>query len=307
MPASTPNDVPTGKSSFRSGDSIRITNVQRGEGILTVTADYELSSEPEARISLHITSTKGSGWSRTAASQSKTISKGKGSVTLHHPNVTEGLPHVSFYPTKGGSSFGGIYFGTPEEVAESRKYRLNYMLDAKKDSAAVPDDAVSKAAELRRAKPRQYDFAKASLGDVLRFIATDAGISFISLPEDHPANNKLVTFSIKASPFEVLENLCRTNGLVLLLDKDLWMIRPADDQALVGKAYEIPKTAPKADVILQDIRSLLNLPAEKTESKKQGKAESPQVTFKEAENSVYAVATRQQHTWIEAYFKGLGR
>ncbi len=39
----------------------------------------------------------------------------------------------------------------------------------------------------------------------------------------------------------MLENLCRTNGLVLLLDKDLWMIRPADDQALVGKAYEIEK------------------------------------------------------------------
>lgn len=623
LPASTPSDVPTGKSTFRSGDSIRITNVQRGEGILTVTADYELSSEPEARISLHITSTKGSGWSRTAASQSKMISKGKGSVTLHHPNVTEGLPHVSFYPVNGGSSFGGIYFGTQAEVDASQKMSsarvatseskpsgstkapdtnnavtLNFpdapietvttiyaklkgqtvsvepeakgsrvkivathplspqdatafieaafllngfvfvadgpdklrlrktdtsqpsVIETKLQSikfptlnfpnAAVSDiidylrtksreldtqtpdpaqrgvnilhradpsagnvtinlslkdvtlgaalqhvaklaglemkitpyavilgaassasvksaasrqtvanpagealggkiilpsvqfreillkdaiafirhassqhdpgkkgvnisikgdggtskitldlkdvpvfealrycaelaghqlsivedtfllapaatnaeasskplkttdsvpgaDAEARAAELRRAKPQQYDFAKARLGDVLRFIATDAGISFISLPEDHPANNKLVTFSMKASPFEVLEALCRTNGLVLLLDKDLWYIRPSDDQSLIGKAYEIPKTAPKADVILQDIRSLLNLPDEKTEPEKQDKAESPRVTFKEAENSVYAVATRQQHAWIEAYFKGLSR
>lgn len=168
-------------------------------------------------------------------------------------------------------------------------------------------EAQEKAAELRRAKPQQYDFAKADLGDVIRFLATDAGIRFFSLPEDHPASQRLITFSLRSSPFEVLETICRANGVVLVLDQNVWYARAADDAALVRKSYALPKTPASAETILSDIRTLLNVPATNTGTSTQGaKKAGPEVTFKEAENSVHVVATRLQHMWVDGYFKGLG-
>jgi hypothetical protein len=96
-----------------------------------------------------------------------------------------------------------------------------------------------KAEPLRRGQPQQYDFAQAPLSDVLRFVATDAGISFLSLPQDSPEGSQIITFSIEASPFRVLETLCKAYGLALVPDNDIWFIRPADDTELIGKSYQI--------------------------------------------------------------------
>lgn len=178
---------------------------------------------------------------------------------------------------------------------------------AKKDQASSPaaktsaNAAEAKAAELRKARPQQYDFAKANLGDVLRFLATDAGINFISLPDDNPINQKLMTFSINSSPFEVLETLCRANGLVLVLDQNRWFIRVADDSALVTKVYALPKTQASIETILKDISTVI----EGDETKPVADAPQPSVTFKKEQNSVSVKATRLQHTWISAYFQGL--
>ncbi|MBL9182576.1 MAG: hypothetical protein JNN17_10570 [Verrucomicrobiaceae bacterium] len=168
--ATEPSNV-IGKTEFRPGDSIRITNVQRGDNFLTVTAEYELASEPQATISLHITRTKGDGRSMTAASQSKTVDKGKGTVTLHHPNVGEGMPHVSFYPPKGGRVFGGVYFGTAEEAAASQKMKWKMKesstakpnpLEAKLKAIIFPvvqfrDATIAEAVEFLRVKSRDLD------------------------------------------------------------------------------------------------------------------------------------------------------
>jgi|GEM_PF-699146 len=164
-----------------------------------------------------------------------------------------------------------------------------------------PSAAEAKAAELRKARPQQYDFAKANLGDVLRFLATDAGINFISLPDDNPINQKLVTFSISSSPFEVLETLCRANGLVLALDQNRWFIRVADDSALVTKVYALPKTQASIEIILKDISTVI----EGDETKPVADATQPSMTFKNEQNSVSVKATRLQHTLISAYFQGL--
>ncbi|MCX6848925.1 MAG: hypothetical protein NTY98_08385 [Verrucomicrobia bacterium] len=178
---------------------------------------------------------------------------------------------------------------------------------ATKDQASSPaappstSAAEAKAAELRKARPQQYDFAKANLGDVLRFLATDAGINFISLPDDSPINQKLMTFSINSSPFEVLETLCRANGLVLALDQNRWFIRVADDSALVTKEYALPKTQASIETILKDISTVI----EGDETKPVADAPQPSVTFKKEQNSVSVKATRLQHTWISAYFQGL--
>ncbi len=179
---------------------------------------------------------------------------------------------------------------------------------ATKDQASRPDapppasTAEAKAAELRKARPQQYDFAKANLGDVMRFLATDAGINFFSLPpEDNPINQKLITFSIRSSPFEVLETLCRANGLVLVLDQEVWCIRAADDTALVSKEYALPQTQASIETILKDLSTVIN----GGETKPAADKSQPSVTFKKEQNSISIKATHLQHTWASAYFQGL--
>lgn len=213
--AEEPSNV-IGKTEFRPGDSIRITNVQRGEDFLTVTADYELASEPEAAISLHITRTQGDGRSKTVASQSKKITQGKGTITLHHPDVGEGMPHISFYPAKGGSVFGGIYFGTAAEAAASQKMAWSMTKEASSSenpltaklktiilpSVVFTNATIEEAVDFLRIKSRDLDLSSAQakgvnillrtgdkpaptfsldlrevpLGDAIRYVAELAGL-----------------------------------------------------------------------------------------------------------------------------------
>ena len=107
----------------------------------------------------------------------------------------------------------------------------------------LPKEYEAMVNRLRNAEPMQYDFSNAVLSDVLRFLATDAGISFFSLPNDSTQGSSLVTFSISASPFKVLETLCKSNGLAIIPDNDIWYIRPADDVELIGQSYEVRHNA----------------------------------------------------------------
>lgn len=162
------------------------------------------------------------------------------------------------------------------------------ILTAKRLEAGANQDA---AFFLRTAKPQQYDFAKANLGDVLRFLATDAGIRFISVPEDHAASKKLVTFSIKDSPFSVLETICKANGLMLVLDRDVWHIRPSDDAELRSRSYPLLNTKAKPADVSEALQKLIKAPAT--------------VKFDEKSEVFHINATRLQHTWVDAYFQGL--
>lgn len=224
------------------------------------------------------------------------------------------------------------------------------------------------ASRLRSAAPQQYDFSKAMLSDVLRFLATDAGISFFSLPDDSADGSRLITFSIKSSPFQVLETLCKANGLAIIPDNGIWYIRPADDRELIGKSYEIKNNAVelvervasgssstptksssggggisgaatgmdlqgssqtfevKRSEIINDIRTLLGLPPEEMDGGQSGggipglggagsdenaaramnsnelsSVRKPKVIWKSDSNTLYIVATRLQHLWVEGY------
>ena len=223
----------------------------------------------------------------------------------------------------------------------------------------------AEAMRLRSAQPQKYDFSKATLSDVLRFLATDAGISFFSLSDDSPDGGKLITFSIEASPFRVLETLCKANGLAIIPDNGIWYIRPADDRELIGQSYMIRHNALEmvesksagggltgspggagggqggsAGVSLQgvgktftvqrsqlinQIRSLLSLPPEESEgamlaagagagaaglgddaarmmnSNQLSATRQPKVIWQSDSNTLYIVATRLQHAWIEGY------
>ena len=127
-PSAATKDFTPGKSTFRPGDSIRVRQVQRGNGFMTVTADYDLASTTSAKLSLHVTSTTNTNAIKTSHTQSQTVTQGKGTVILHHPDLYEGLPHLTFYSPENGQAIGGLYFGTPEEADASQKLDLNYML-----------------------------------------------------------------------------------------------------------------------------------------------------------------------------------
>ena len=220
----------------------------------------------------------------------------------------------------------------------------------------------AEAQRLRDAPPQKYDFSKATLSDVLRFLATDANISFFSLPDDSADGSKLITFSIEASPFRVLETLCKANGLAIIPDNGIWYIRPADDRELIGKAYVIKHNAlerveykstsgltgtpsgssggggtaglsmqgatrsftVKRSELINSIRSLLGLPPEEMEQGSMGGAAAavaaqgqdavrdmnsntlsatrkPKVIWQSDSNTLYIVATRLQHMWVEGY------
>ena len=151
--------------------------------------------------------------------------------------------------------------------------------------------AEAQAAKLRAAKPQQYDFSKAMLGDVLRYLAKDAGLKFISLSAEHPADKKLVTFSHKDSPFAVLETISKANGLMVVLDKGVWHIRPSDDADLISRTYPLLNSNVKPSEILNDIQILAKAPAS--------------VKFDEKSGTFLVNATRLQQSWVEGYFKGL--
>lgn len=238
----------------------------------------------------------------------------------------------------------------------------------------------AEASRLRSAAPQQYDFSKAMLSDVLRFLATDAGISFFSLPDDSAEGSRLITFSIKSSPFQVLETLCKANGLAIIPDNGIWYIRPADDRELIGKSYEIRHNAlervervnsggglssssaagsggggtgaggaggggggagggldlqgtsqtfaVRRSEVINDIRALLGLQPEEMEmggagmggaigaalgggqdenaaramnSNELSSVRKPKVIWKSDSNTLYIVATRLQHMWVEGY------
>lgn len=240
------------------------------------------------------------------------------------------------------------------------------------------------AAPLRGAPPRQYNFSKAVLSDVMRLMAEDAGIGFFGLPDGSNGGERLVTFTIKASPFVALETLAKANGVALIHDSGIWYLRPANDNELIGRIYEINYNAQELVTkntqasggvggsssggsgtggtggaaggldlqgapdffvtepsrILSDIQNILDIPTTGARATfaptasvdnvaqlsmgglqgspdvvsraiPSGDAESgagqSKVIWNSDSNTLYVVATRQQHQWIEAYLASADR
>ena len=262
-----------GKTEFRPGDSIRIINVRRGENVenvLTVTAEYELASEPEAIILLSITRTKGDGFSKSAASQSKTISKGKGTVTLHSPDVREGMPHVSFYPSKGGDGFGGIYFGTAAEAAASlaMKWRMTKAssvspLQAKLDSIVIPRVKFENAT-LKQAV--QYLVKKSVELDITTKDPAQRGVNIML---KSPSGTNGTTLSLDLSQISlgnVLKSIAELQGMHLQVEKTSVLLTSPqlleDEQAQTpsailsspGKVMVEKKPAAAAEILLPSVQ-----------------------------------------------------
>ncbi len=119
-------------------------------------------------------------------------------------------------------------------------------------NAAYPDYGAGNtvASRLRREPAKLFTFDRASLRDALRYLADDAGIPFVGIPENDAANKRLVTFTMNASPFTALESICRDNGIRLTYENGVWHMRTVDeererrikeedDNKLVGIAYRL--------------------------------------------------------------------
>lgn len=232
------------------------------------------------------------------------------------------------------------------------------------------------ASQLRDLPAGEYRFTDAKLADVLQLLADEAGMSFFSLPSGSEEGERVVTFSIHASPFLALETLAKANGIALIFENGVWYLRPEKDTHLIGRVYSIQyntreKITPQASggnlgmvssgsggtsstttsgvdlqgttqsfeieesQLLADIRDLLDIDVRavpllvsstSVDALNAGFgsagalaiptgaaiAQQPEADLKEDEskgkviwnsdaNTLYVVATRQQHQWIEGY------
>lgn len=252
-------------------------------------------------------------------------------------------------------------------------------VEAVNDYQFLPNSPAQEAAAapLRNLAPREFRFTDAKLNDVLQLLADEAGISFFSLPADSEEGERIVTFTIHASPFLSLETLAKANGIALIYENGVWYLRPEKDTHLIGRVYQIKynsrekitsqasggnlgqistgssgnssTTTSGVDLqgttqsfeiedsrLLEDIRELLDIdvravpvlvsstsvdainaglgsasglaipanpavamqPAAETDKEDQPKGK---VIWNSDANTLYVVATRQQHQWIEGY------
>ena len=98
---------------------------------------------------------------------------------------------------------------------------------------------VAESSKLRNQPPKNYQFDRTVLSNVLRFLAEDAGLNYTLLPEVEGSLSTLVTYNVSASPFGALEIVADTHGVDLIFENDIWYMRPEDDQQLIARAYEI--------------------------------------------------------------------
>lgn len=138
------------------------------------------------------------------------------------------------YPTPSGTpgSEPMVVIGRPAE-------RANYGTEGNR-----------KATLLRSVPPETFTFDRSSLRDVMRFLAEQAGIPYIGIPERSAAAQRLVTFRMTASPFVALESVARQNDIGLTFEDGVWFMRIKDanveraqaaesDNELVGVIYQL--------------------------------------------------------------------
>lgn len=101
------------------GDAIVVTAVHGTAATIAIgntyriDGAYTLASHEQAMLAAFATATVPDEPHRQMiAGQSLTIKKGSGTFTLFLKVEDPECPHVSFYPSGGGESFAGEYFGT---------------------------------------------------------------------------------------------------------------------------------------------------------------------------------------------------
>ena len=92
----------------------------------------------------------------------------------------------------------------------------------------------------------------------MRFLADDAGIDFVAMPEKGNDGAKLITFSLRKSPFSALETKAKMNWVTLVYEDEIWHMRPLSDKSLIARTTELDSTQGKL-ITPQEIRFLVSL------------------------------------------------
>ncbi len=115
-----------GATAFVNGDKITIHEVHGTASyfapnhLYMIKGSYTLASLPRAMLAAYVTATDADGGkSVTYQFQRNIVNRGNGTFTLFLVMTGRGWPHVSFYPSEGGESFGGTYFGTGDSVLKA--------------------------------------------------------------------------------------------------------------------------------------------------------------------------------------------
>lgn len=116
--------VPTvlGPKGFRDGDVIIITDVQstsprleQGDTV-TVRGRFRLKSREDAHLALYLTATEGDGVGKVDPQQTMHINGPRGAFELTTTIENRGVLHVTLYDSQTGQGFGGVYFGTADQM-----------------------------------------------------------------------------------------------------------------------------------------------------------------------------------------------
>ena len=124
--------VKFGPKRFLDGDSVRIDsvtstspNLEPGDTV-TVTGKYRLDSREEATLALYLTQTEEDGIEETDPAQRVTAKRGWHEFTSVITVKHRGLLHLTFYDRTSGKPFGGVYFGTPEQIDSNHSVSIEH-------------------------------------------------------------------------------------------------------------------------------------------------------------------------------------
>jgi hypothetical protein len=145
-PVQMPAPTVLGPKAFRDGDVIEITDVhatsprlEQGETV-TVRGRFRLNSQKEAHLALYLTQTEGDGMEEVDARQTMQAHGLRGEFELTTTIAHRGMLHVTYYDPESGKPFGGVYFGTREQMKEIADWDVRewYLRDSSHAAASAP-------------------------------------------------------------------------------------------------------------------------------------------------------------------------
>lgn len=171
-------DFETSKRAFASGDNITIRQIVGTQdaigigGTYTVSGVYTLQSRQHAKLGAFTTTTDPKGPDPVLPGQTLQVERGSGLFELTFTLKHDGYPHISFYPSDGGESFGGVYFGIDATL-------LPWLSDneASADAGAMTEAAADDlTAEEKFHRPFQVDFDNTPFKDVVQAFRDGLGV-----------------------------------------------------------------------------------------------------------------------------------
>lgn len=242
-----------GQSRFRSGDALHITSVERSADSLTVSGEYELTSQDAATLGLYITSLESPPKGiLNGPNQQVVVKKGRGKFSLTLPQPYPGLPHLTFYklaPPSNHKAFGAIYFGTKEEAEASHKLDLSYLANDASTTTATNRYLLEK---LDRIVLPHLQFSGATLEEAIEFLivkskeydtaepdATRKGVPFRILRR--PGTESTLSLDLKKVPLgEAVRYVTELAGMKFKVEPHVVIIIPATGSTPVTAATSAP-------------------------------------------------------------------